>query len=657
MQINTSQSSLNKFSGGDIPLPSNEKKVYVLSGIVLLASQSKISGNSSLGVQQAYDLGLADCPSPKALILDTQGKIPTDPNTPRYKLAGFGNVMAPRFLPWYLMPINIIRYLEAAVVGLGRGDVSPTLKKGVAFLAALRRILDGDESFYHENETYPGYDYSNLDLKCGCPDPLAKPVNLLEHDNIEEIIEILQKLLPDIQNGIKFHSINDVKSSDSYNNILKTLLEDASISTKVKVNSYLGALDGIGNMLLDGASTQEAQAGIDRVIEGIKVVGFLGSELSSDQIEEKREKLDLIKNEYQAVLNNIDNSPVLNFDDLDAESIKKTLNNIQLVGEKQCLGDLVLNDQCDCMCPEGKIRCPEDNTCIDCNNENGGLVVIKEGWTRNPNSNSFYYCDCGCVDETMTIVKVGVTSHCVKCPEGTTFQWIDCEGEDAGWRLSGVDEKGGSLQKCFRCVCCKVNQPPGIQYRIPCTEMDAFSNCPSNAARTGSDCECNCMEGYVKVLDPYDNGTDMFGRPRETGFRCVKPCPPRKVYIWDTDSCECPQLARDSRNGTFSYAADKGTVCFDQYTKVWDNDLCACICPDGAAYNVLADTCECSEGTVLLDGECVPEGSGSGGSGGDEGSGSGSGEGDPPVDPPNEGGDGGSGSGSGSGTDFDETYN
>ena len=449
----------------------------------------------------------------------------------------------------------------------------------------------------------PFFDYffsSDLPgLKCGCPDPLSKPEPIPS-----DIVDILQDSLETVQNLQKYQYLSSVADTQEYQSIIETYLQNLNIGAKVRTISQIEAIKGAINNLVAGAPLSDVKDNISNIIEALKVFTPLGAGLSPEETQSLREMFDLIKSEYESAISDLETDPALNIPRLDPIAVQKLLDKINFVGEKQCPGQLILNDACECVCPSGQILCPDTFDCYDCQNESGGYLK----WNGNR-----FSCECGCVDDNQISIYVLNTHFCVDpCPEGLQWRELSCDDPMVQYSFTGTNNSNSTSEtKCYACVCVERKLIGG---RLTPTIRDPY-DCPENQIKTGTGCECDCMDGFVKHISP--SVDPILGYTDELDFRCRPECPQGRVYVWESDSCECGQLTSLHENRTiYIKSVSPGSECADQPSKIWQEDICACVCPSGTIYNVLNDSC---------DEPPEPPNDGSGSGSGDEGSGSGSG--------------------------------
>lgn len=338
--------------------------------------------------------------------------------------------------------------------------------------------------------------------------------------------------------------------------------------------------------------------------------------------------------------NQIANDPSLNNIPSD-DIILALLSIVSNLPPLECKNGKVLDSvNCECICPSGSFEC-SNGECIACS---GGEILIEKSQV-NPDGSFSTNCSCECPEGTVRYnIPTNMGSRpggmqmtpCVpKCPEGYIFKEIPYNDSmypsDCTFYIDG---------RCYDCVCRKGPsnywQSPTLVPEEACTgdsRPDPENECKckcNNEKHTyhygDSELSAGCYCGIElqlptsKLRSAYCNNVklppngDTSGIPfQHKGIRwshelCECVCPSGSVFV-KVGECSCP-------NPNHVWAAFSGCICPVEYQmdeawnpweycnteatgKIWDSDICQCVCPSGTNYDSNIEECVCATGATV----------------------------------------------------------
>ena len=315
---------------------------------------------------------------------------------------------------------------------------------------------------------------------------------------------------------------------------------------------------------------------------------------------------------------------------------------------KECSGDLVLNEECECVCPSGTEPCGAD-TCIGCD---AGLIVQKTTDFLNDTVNCECVCPSGTVQYNLPTNMgdrpdgVSKTSCIPECPKGYIFKEIEASISE----FVNADKCDFIIDgRCYACVCPK----RANMFGFGSTTLVEDSDCVGGSSPDpDNECECKCDDENKTYIDAeeaviqglgsaacycgtelqlpdyrlrkaYCNkiklGYDIDGEvdytplqtiraPREWDHEtCSCICPSgmasvgetcdclNTLHIWSNYFSGCVCGAQAQMEAGWDPAEECGTA---ESGKVWDYENCECVCPSGTNYDAAIEECVCPEGST-----------------------------------------------------------
>lgn len=458
-------------------------------------------------------------------------------------------------------------------------------------------------------------------IKCSCP---GTEKYEFDDSNIDSIMDSITNCRREAKNK----AYNDCLESSNLSNIL----------------NGIGSFDPIINSILQEVKNKITETLNDRNYtigqKGEEAAWILQQAITALSISDfPTNDLEGILNQIQEITANcasfVDNDCVLNTVP-SASAIKVSLGLVN-TKEKVCSGDLILNDECECVCPSGSVV-NLDGSCLNCTD--GQVPTIKP--EKLPLGGYSYECACpsGTVQYNLP-TNMGprpdgmqMTPCVPECPEGYTFKEIPMGPGGPSDCTYVIDDR------CYDCVCRK---GPSNYWQNPILVPEEAC---ADDARPDPDNQCKCKCNNEKHTYYYGDselsegcycGTELqlpteklraafcnhFQLPLNGDTSSIPDT--NHGMQWDHETCECvcPSGSQinavgkcECNNSNHVWAVFNGCICPAEYQmdgawnpseycnteatgKTWDNDICQCVCPSGTNYDPNIEECVCATGATV----------------------------------------------------------